>query len=162
MKEVGLRLHPDKTRIVYCKDGNRRDAHSNTSFTFLGFTFRARGARRKDGQIFSSFLPAVSRDALKKMGGVVRRWRINLRTTDDVAALAAWLNPVIRGWMNYYGEFYRSALYRLLQRINTYLVRWARRKFKRLRSFKKAKRWWKGLIRRQPDLFAHWAWVTSF
>ena len=144
------------------QDGNRRDAHSNTSFTFLGFTFRARGARRKDGRIFSSFQPAVSRDALKKMGGVVRRWRINLRTTDDIAALAAWLNPVIRGWMNYYGAFYRSELYRLLQRINTYLVRWARRKFKRLRSFKKAKRWWKGLIRRQPRLFAHWAWVTSF
>ncbi|KJE23071.1 group II intron maturase family protein [Frankia torreyi] len=93
---------------------------------------------------------------------VVRRWRINLRTTEDIAALAAWLNPVIRGWMNYYGEFYRSELYRLLQRINTYLVRWARRKFKRLRSFKKAKRWWKGLIRRQPRLLAHWAWVTSF
>jgi RNA-directed DNA polymerase len=162
MKEVGLRLHPDKTRIVYCKDGNRRDAHSNTSFTFLGFTFRARGARRKDGRIFSSFQPAVSRDALKKMGGVVRRWRINLRTTDDIAALAAWLNPVVRGWMNYYGAFYRSELYRLLQRINTYLVRWARRKFKRLRSFKKAKRWWKGLVSRQPHLFAHWAWVTSF
>ena len=162
MREVGLRLHPDKTRIVYCQDGSRRDAYSNTSFTFLGYTFRARGARRKDGRIFSSFQPAVSRDALKKMGGVVRRWRINLRTSDDVAALAAWLNPVVRGWMNYYGAFYRSALYRLLQRINTYLVRWARRKFKRLRSFKKAKRWWKGLIRRQPHLFAHWAWVTSF
>jgi RNA-directed DNA polymerase len=162
MREVGLRLHPDKTRIVDCKNGNRREEYDNTSFTFLGYTFRMRGARRKDGQMFSSFLPAVSRDALKKMGGVVRRWRINLRTTEDIAALAAWLNPAIRGWMNYYGEFYRSELYRLLQRINTYLVRWARRKFKRLRSFKKAKRWWKGLIRRQPRLFAHWAWVTSF
>ncbi len=162
MKEVGLRLHPGKTRIVYCKDTNRRGNYENTSFTFLGFTFRARGARRKDGRKFSSFLPAVSRDALNKMGGVVRRRRINLRTTDDIAALAAWLNPVIRGWMNYYGQFYRSELYRLLLRINTYLVRWARRKFRRLRSFKKAKRWWKGLLRRQPRLFAHWAWVTSF
>ncbi|WP_250285696.1 group II intron reverse transcriptase/maturase [Frankia sp. CiP1_Cm_nod2] len=162
MKESGLHLHPDKTRIVYCQDENRREAYGNTSFSFLGYTFRARGARGKGGRTFSSFQPAVSRDALKKMGGVVRRWRIHLRTTDDIATLAAWLNPVIRGWVNYYGEFYRSELYRLLQRINTYLVRWARRKFKRLRSFKKAKRWWNGLICKQPRLFAHWAWCTSF
>jgi len=162
MEQVGLRLHPDKTRIVYCKDGNRREQYGITSFTFLGYTFRARGARRKDGLKFASFLPAVSREALKKMGEEVRRWRIHLRTTEDIATLAAWMNPVIRGWMNYYGAFYRSELYRLLERINTYLVRWARRKFKRLRSFKKAKRWWKGLTRRQPHLFPHWAWTTNF
>ncbi len=163
MEQVGLRLHPDKTRIVYCKDRKRRFEYPNTSFTFLGYTFRTRKAPTGDRKgMFAAFLPAVSREALKKMGQEVRRWRINLRTTTDIAALAEWMNPVIRGWMNYYGKFYRTELDGLLRRINTYLVRWARRKFKRLRSFKKAKRWWNSLLRRQPNLFAHWAWMTEF
>jgi RNA-directed DNA polymerase len=143
MTEVGLRLHPEKTKIVYCKDRKRRLDFPVTSFTFLGYTFRARQAPTRDRKsAFTAFLPAVSRDAMKKMSVTIRRWRINLRTTSDIAALAAWLNPVVRGWMNYYGKFYRTELNGLLRRINTYLVRWARRKFKRLRSFKRAKRWW--------------------
>lgn len=163
MADVGLALHPDKTKIVYCKDRKRRLAYGTTSFTYLGYGFRARKAPTRDGRsMFTAFLPAVSRDALKKIGGEVRRWRIHLRTTTDLAELARWMNPVIRGWMNYYGKFYRTELDGLLRRINTYLVRWARRKFKRLRSFKKAKRWWNGLLRRQPALFAHWAWMTEF
>jgi RNA-directed DNA polymerase len=163
MDNVGLRLHPAKTRIVYCKDRKRHLTGENTSFTFLGYTFRARKAPTRDGKsMFCAFLPAVSSNALKKMGGELRRWRINLRTTTDLADLAEWMNPVIRGWMTYYGKFYRTELNGLLRRINTYLVRWARRKFKRLRSFKKAKRWWHGLIQRQPGMFAHWAWMTEF
>ena len=163
MESVGLELHPAKTKIVYCKDRKRRFSYENTSFTFLGYTFRARKAPTGDGKsMFCAFLPAVSRDALKKMGGEVRRWRINLRTTSDLGELARWMNPVIRGWMSYYGKFYRTGLDGLLRRINTYLVRWARRKFKRLRSFKRARRWWHGLLRRQSALFAHWAWMTEF
>jgi RNA-directed DNA polymerase len=163
MTEVGLALHPEKTKIVYCKDRKRRLDHEHTSFTFLGYTFRARKAPTRDGKsMFTAFLPAVSRDALKKMSGEVRRWRINLRTTSDIGELAEWMNPVIRGWMTYYGKFYRTELDGLLRRINTYLVRWARRKFRRLRAFKRAKRWWNGLLRRQPALFAHWAWMTEF
>jgi hypothetical protein len=80
----------------------------------------------------------------------------------DLAGLAAWINPVVRGWMNYYGRFSRSQMYRLLQRINTYIVRWARNKYRRLGSFKKAKRWWTGLVDREPGLFAHWAWISTF
>jgi len=163
MEEVGLRLHPAKTKIVYCKDRNRRGECENTSFTFLGYTFRVRQAPTRDGtSAFSAFLPAVSRDALKKMGDTIRDWRIHLRNTTDLAELAGWINPIVRGWMTYYGKFYRTALYPLLRRINTYLVRWARRKFKRLRSFKRALRWWNGLLKRQPRLFAHWAWMTEF
>jgi RNA-directed DNA polymerase len=163
MAEVGLELHPEKTKIVYCKDRKRRLDHEHTSFTFLGYTFRARKAPTRDGKsMFTAFLPAVSRDALKKISGEVRRWRINLRTTSDIGELAVWMNPVIRGWMTYYGKFYRTELDGLLRRINTYLVRWARRKLRRLRAFKRAKRWWSGLLRRQPALFAHWAWMTEF
>ena len=162
MTEVGLALHPEKTKIVYCKDRKRRLGHEHTSFTFLGYTFRARKAPTRDGKsMFAAFLPAVSRDALKKMGGEVRRWRINLRTTTDLAELAEWMNPVIRGWMTYYGKFYRTELDGLLRRINTYLVRWARRKFTRLKSFKKANGGGTGCCR-AACLFAHWAWMTEF
>jgi RNA-directed DNA polymerase len=160
MAEVGLQLHPDKTRIVYCKDGKRRRRDcAETSFTFLGYTFRARNAPDRDGtSMFTGFLPAVSKDALKRMSEEVRSWRIHLRTTTDLQDLAAWINPIVRGWMTYYGRYYRTALDRLLRRINTYLMRWAQQKYKRLRPFRKALRWWKDLTARQPHLFAHWAW----
>ena len=164
MAEVGLELHPEKTKVVYCKDRKRRQPYDGPcKFTFLGYEFRARKAPTRDGtSMFTAFLPAVSKDALKRMSGEIRRWRINLRTTSDIAELAGWMNPVIRGWMTYYGKFYRTELHGLLKRINTYLVRWARRKFRRLRAFKRAKRWWNGLLQRQPALFAHWAWMTEF
>lgn len=164
MREVGLRLHPAKTKIVYCKDRKRSLPYDGPcSFTFLGYTFQARKAPTWDGtSMFAAFLPAVSKDALKRMSEELRSWRIHLRTTSDLAELAEWINPVVRGWVAYYGRFYRTELNTLLKRVNTYLVRWARRKFKRLRSFKKAKRWWHGLLQRQPALFAHWAWMTEF
>jgi len=163
LEEVGLRLHPDKTKVVYCKDRKRRLDYECTSFTFLGYTFRVRKAPTRDGRsMFAAFLPAISGDALKDKGRIIRGWRINLRTTSDLAELAEWLNPVIRGWMNYYGKFYRTEMFTLLRRINTYLVRWARRKFKRLRAFKRAKRWWNGLLQREPQLFVHWAWMPEF
>jgi RNA-directed DNA polymerase len=163
MAAVGLRLHPDKTKIVYCKDRKRRFDYPSTSFTYLGFTFRTRGAPTRDRtSAFAAFLPAMGTEALKAKSRIVREWRIHLRTTRDLADLAEWMNPVIRGWMDYYGTFYRHEMRGLLIRINTYLVRWARRKFKRLRSFKKARRWWLDLVKRCPDLFVHWEWTTAF
>lgn len=163
MDSVGLRLHPDKTKIVYCKDSKRRLNYGDTSFTFLGFTFRARKAPTGDGKsMFASFLPAISKDALNAKSHTLRRWRVHLRATNDLAELAAWMNPVIRGWMDYYGTFYRTGMYGLLRRINTYLMRWARKKFKRLRAFKRFTAWWHGLLSREPTLFAHWAWMPEF
>jgi len=159
MGEVGLKLHPDKTRIVYCKDGKRRGSHEHTSFTFLGYRFRARKAKSKTGRYFTSFLPAISPEALKAKGADLRSMRIHLRTTWTLDDLARWLNPIVRGWMTYYGRFYRSELEPLLQRVNTYLRRWAGKKYKRLRTYNRFKRWWDGLIDRQPGLFAQWKWV---
>ena len=150
MVEVGLRLHPDKTKIVYCQDANRRGSAEHTSFTFLGFTFRARRALNKNEVVFTSFLPAVSKDALKKMGQVVRRWRLHRRTDLNFADLARMINPVVRGWMNYYGAFYPSALSTLLARINTYLVRWVRKKYKRLRATRKAQARWEYVTTTYP------------
>ena len=162
MSEVGLRLHPDKTRIVYCKDGRRRAEHEHTSFTFLGYAFRARGARSKYGGCFTGFLPAISPEALKARSARLRELRIHRRTDLSLDGLARWLNPIIAGWMRYYGRFYRTALDPLLKRVNTYLRRWAGRKYKRLRTHKRFSRWWAGLLQRQPGLFAHWSAVRSY
>lgn len=163
MEEVGLQLHPDKTRIVYCKDGRRRGSHEHTSFTFLGFTFRARGAKnRTDGSVFTSFIPAMSTDAFKAKSAELRRMRIHRRTTLTLGELARWLNPIVTGWMAYYGRFCRSAMYPLLQRINTYLRRWAGRKYRRLRAYRRFVRWWEDVLERAPNLFPHWRWVRAF
>ncbi|GIM97873.1 group II intron reverse transcriptase/maturase [Paractinoplanes toevensis] len=163
MEEVGLRLHPDKTRIVYCKDANRRATYEHTAFTFLGYTFRPRGVRNERDQVtFTGFAPAISKDALKRISGTVRRWWLGRRTSWTLADIARWINPVVRGWMQYYGRFNRSALYPFLKRINAYLVRFLRNKFERARSFKKAQAGWQRIIDRYPKAFAHWAWVTAF
>jgi RNA-directed DNA polymerase len=162
MDDVGLRLHPDKTKIVYCKDSRRRGSYADTSFKFLGYTFGPRKARYPDGKAFTSFLPAVSPEALKAMGQQVREWRIHLRTRFDLNELADWINPIVSGWMTYYGRFYRSQLYPFLRRVNTYLMRWARKKYRRLRGYKRFKAWWTGIVDREPGLFKHWAWVNNF
>jgi|SRR5215472_10795869 len=142
------------------QDSRRRGSYEHTSFTFLGYTFRPRKARYPDGKAFMSFLPAVSAEALKAMGQRLRSWRIHLRCRDNLGELAEWINPIVTGWMPYYGRFYRSELYPLLRRVNTYLTRWPRRKYKRLRSFKRRVAWWNGLIERDPGLFRHRAWES--
>ena len=161
MQEVGLRLHPDKTRIVYCKDGQRREQHEHTSFTFLGYAFRARGARSK-GRNFNGFLPAISPEALTAKSVELRKMRIHRRTDLSLDDLARWLNPIVSGWINYYGRFYRSALNPLLRRINAYLRRWVGRKYKRLRTRKRYDRWLAGLLSRQPGLFIQWRLERSY
>jgi group II intron reverse transcriptase/maturase len=161
MEQVGLRLHPDKTKVVYCKDGKRRGSYEHTAFTFLGFTFQQRRARNRQGKKFSSFLPAISKDALKKTSTEVRSWRLHNRTGHTFKDLSQHTNPIVAGWMQYYGAFYRSALYPVLSRINAYLVCWIRKKYKRLRAKKKAMKCWRGAVERYPRMFAHWTWVPS-
>lgn len=161
--EVGLRLHPVKTKIVYCKDTARRGAFEHTSFTFLGYTFRARKTHNaRTGELFSSFNPAVSNEARKVKGAELRSWRLHRRPSATLRGLANWINPIVRGWMSYWGRFNRNELNPLLTRLNAYLLRWARKKYRRLRSFKRAKAWWLALVERAPKLFAHWEWTTAF
>jgi RNA-directed DNA polymerase len=151
MEEVGLCLHPAATKVVYCEDGRRRGAYPHTSFTFLGFTFRPRGARNPaTGQMFLSFVPAISKDALNKISRGIGRWRLHRRIGFTFAQLAKAINPVLAGWMQYYGRFCRSALYPLLMRVNAYLVRWIRDKYERLRSRRKALRCMRGIAERYP------------
>ena len=158
LASLGLQLHPEKTKIVYCKDGKRRADYEHVSFTFLGYTFAPRQVVDRNGKRFVGFLPAVSAAALAKMSAEVRRWRLHLKTSHDLAGLAAWINPIVAGWMNYYGRFYRSQLYPLLQRINTYLMRWASQKYKRLRGYRRFKVWWLRIVESEPELFTHWRW----
>lgn len=159
MAAVGLQLHPDKTRTVYCQDSKRRGDFPQTSFTFLGYTFRPRAVRGANGVKFTGFVPAISKAALKRISQQVRSWRLHRQTGRTAAELARLINPVVRGWMAYYGAFYRSALYPLLHRINTYVLRWIMAKYRKLRTWKHALRAMRDAIRRQPRYFAHWAWV---
>jgi RNA-directed DNA polymerase len=156
-EQVGLTLHPDKTRIVYCKDADRRDAHEVTSFTFLGYEFRPRLAKSRTGHHFVSFLPAVSTDAKKAMRAEIRFWRLHRRSYTTLDGLARMVNSIVQGWINYYGRFYRSELLHFLRRFNNYLVRWATRKYKRLRRRpRRAMAWLAEIAQRSPQLFAHW------
>jgi len=157
LAEVGLELHPAKTRVVYCKDADRRGDHEVTSFTFLGYTFRPRLAENRWGKHFVSFLPAVSKDAVKAMSREIRSWHIARRSDKSLTDLAQMVNSIVQGWINYYGRFYKSMLYPLLRRINEHLVRWACRKYKRLRRReKRARELLARAARRYPALFAHW------
>jgi RNA-directed DNA polymerase len=157
LAECGLQLNERKTRIVYCKDWTRRGSYEHERFDFLGYTFRPRLSRSKSGGRFVNFLPAVSDDARKRVGREIRRWRLHRWSGKTLTALARSINVIVQGWINYYGRFYRSELVRLLKRINEYLVRWARWKYKRLRRYPaKARRFLAAVFRREPGLFAHW------
>jgi group II intron reverse transcriptase/maturase len=156
--EVGLELHPDKTKIVYCKDSRRRQEYELVSFTFCGYTFRPREAYdRKQKQSFTGFLPAVAPGKLIDMSRKAASWRLHRRTNSTLDDLAEDVNPVLRGWLNYFTEFYPSAVIPICKRMDRHLMHWARRKYKRLkRSHKRARMWLKGVRRRTPGLFAHW------
>ncbi len=156
-KECTLELHREKTRIIYCKDEDRRKDYPQTSFDFLGFTFRPRRSKNRWGKPFINFSPAVSNEAGKAMRQEARRWRLHLRSDKSLEDLSRMFSPVVRGWINYYGSFYKSALYPTLQHLNQTLVRWATRKFKRLRRHRKRAEYWLGRIaQRQPWLFPQW------
>jgi len=132
LRQCGLELHPEKTRIVYCKDVNRQAVHPVVQFTFLGYTFRPRKAVDKYGRVYVNFAPTVSREALKAMRQTVRGWHLQLKCDKELSDLANMFGPILRGWSNYYGRFYASALKPLWRSVNEYLVRWMQRKYKRL------------------------------
>ena len=158
LKQCKLQLNAEKTRIVYCKDSNRDLDSEESSFDFLGFNFRPRSARNKSGRFFVSFSPAISKKAATAIRQTVRRdWQLKQRTFLSLNELAKRLNPVILGWINYYGKFCRSALYAVFGHINAAITGWVSRKFKRFRGHKtRAAQWLKGVARRDLNLFVHW------
>ena len=160
--ECRLMLHPEKTKVVYCKDTNRKGSYPILQFDFLGYTFRPRLAKWRGDLYGVSFLPAASPKALKAIRQAIRRWSLQTRSDKALDDLARMFNPFIRGWINYYSHFYKSALYPTLRRIDAFLVRWARRKFKRLRQRPKGARdWLARVIRSSHRLFAHWPLLYS-
>ncbi len=158
LRQCGLELHPMKTRLVYCKDDDRPGPHEHVSFTFLGYTFQPRRAKNRWGRYFVSFLPAMSPKAAKEVRAQIRAWRLaSTRNNQSLEDLARVINPVVRGWMNYYGRFYRSKCVRVLRHLNEALAAWARRKYRRFRRRERASMHWLGRIaRRDPNLFVLW------
>jgi RNA-directed DNA polymerase len=158
LAQYRLELHPEKTKIVYCKDVNRTKDHDNTSFVFLGFEFRPRQCRNGKGQFFVGFTPAVSPKSRKRMSRAIRAWNLTRLTTGTLAELAGEINPVVRGWMNYYGVYCRSDLSPTLRQIELVVAKWATRKYKKLhRRIVASTRMLAAIRQREPDLFAHWA-----
>lgn len=157
LQECGLELHPIKTKIVYCKDVDRKGTHENEEFTFLGYTFRPRLSKNKQGKTFVNFTPAISRTAANKIRKEIRSWKIHLRSDKQLSDLAHMFNSIVQGWVNYYGRFYKSAMYPFLRNIEMFLIRWVTRKYKRFRGHRQRAKSWLGRIRkREPNLFVHW------
>ena len=155
--ECGLQLNQQKTKIVYCKDGERRMNYPVTSFDFLGYTFRARQSKNRWGKMFSNFSPAISNKAAKAIRQTVRSWSLPKRSDKSLEDLAHMFNSVIRGWVEYYGAYYKSALYPTLRHIDRKLAWWAYRKHKRLRGHRRrASHFVERVACQQPRLFAHW------
>ena len=157
LADCALELNERKTRIVYCQDDDRRGSCERTSFDFLGYTFRPRRSKNRYGKFFVNFSPAVSDEAKTRMRREMRSWSVHRRSDKTLTDLALMFNRVLQGWINYYGRFYKSMLYPVFRHFNDTLVRWAMRKYKRLRRHKtRACRFIADVARRQPELFAHW------
>jgi group II intron reverse transcriptase/maturase len=155
--ECGLQLHPEKTKIVYCKDDDRRGNSKNESFDFLGYSFRARRSKNRFGKFFVNFSPGVSNAATKAIREEIRRWQLRCRIDKWIDDLARMFNPVIRGWITYYGRYYKSALYPTFRYLDQCLANWAMAKYKRLRRHRqRAGHWVSKTASRDPRLFAHW------
>ena len=159
LKQCGLELHPTKTKIVYCKDDNRRENFEPHTFDFLGYTFQPRRIRSNKGKYFIGFVPAMSNKAAKAVRQTMRGWRLAVfRNNQTLEALARFTDPFVRGWMNYYGRYYRSRCVRVLQHLNRILMRWVMRKYKRFRGRQRAATHWLGRIaKRDGDLFVLWS-----
>ena len=162
LAQCRLELNVQKTKIVYCKDSNRKGSYVNESFDFLGFTFRPRLSRNRNGRYFVNFSPAASNKATKAIRQGIRSWNLHRRTDKSLEDFAHMFNPIIRGWINYYGSYCKSALYRTFWHLDRILSRWASRKYKRLRGRqRRAQQWLRGIRKRQPLLFAHWSFAYA-
>jgi len=157
LAQCRLEVHPGKTRIVYCKDDDRPRRYPQERFDFLGYTFRPRRSKNRWGKYFINFSPAVSNSAGKAMRQKTRSWGLQERSDKSLEDLSRMFNPILRGWVNYYGRFYKSALYPTLRHLDRVLVQWAMRKYKRLHRHKRRAEHWLGRIaRKEPQLFTHW------
>ena len=155
-EQYGLQLNLEKTRIVYCKNDDRKGDYPNISFDFLGYTFKPRGAKNKYGRYFTSFLPAIAEKAKKAIRKEVRYWKLQLKVDKDLWDISNMFNKQIQGWINYYTHFYKSEMYGVLRYINGCLIKWVRRKYKKRKHRRRAEHWLGSIALRDRNLFAHW------
>lgn len=155
--ECKLEIHPEKTKIIYCKDGRRKGEYQNTKFNFLGYEFRRRTVVNKEKKLFTGFNPAISPESKKHIIKTIRKTGIRNRNELSIEAVAKFLNPKIRGWINYYGEYTKSALDDVMRQINIMLVGWCKNKYDRFKKSKvKAAKFLRTIEEKQPNLFIHW------
>jgi RNA-directed DNA polymerase len=164
LNECGLEMNEQKTKIIYCKDSNRkRKMKTEVKFDFLGYTFQPRQAQnqfRKES--FTNFLPGVSMKAMTAMNEKLNNMPILRIPGIEIEAVAKELNPVLQGWINYYGKFYKTKLKDFMRGINAKLANWAIRKYKKIRvSMTSAMKWVNRLSDKQPNLFAHWTFGSK-
>jgi len=163
LRDCGLEMHPEKTRVVYCKDSRRTGTHECVAFNFLGYTFRPRRIVDRRGQVRTGFTPAVSRAAMTAMRQAMRRWHLPLRSELSLGDLARMTASRVRGWIRYYCRFRGSEFQPVAEYIDRVIVRWAMRKYKRLRGHKARAFAWLGRVRRRyPRLFVHWSARGAF
>ena len=155
-RQFGLELNQEKTSIVYCKDDRRRLNYECTSFTFLGYTFRARRNKSRNGAYFVGFTPAVSEKAKTAMKQVIRKWKLQLKTNMSLKDIADTINRIVQGWINYYTHYYKTEFYEVLRYINNCLVKWVRRTYKKRNTRSRAEHWLGKIAKRDRNLFAHW------
>jgi len=160
LRECKLDLHPVKTKIVYCKDANRKGSSQNKKFDFLGYTFRPRTAKNRLGELFVSFCPAMSDKAKQSKREDIKSWQKEIKPNESLMEFISIINPAISGWINHYGKFYASELWSTMQYIDITLMRWAKKKFgKLMQTGQKMENWLSGIKKRQPNLFKHWQWM---
>ncbi|WP_341819026.1 reverse transcriptase domain-containing protein [Wolbachia endosymbiont (group B) of Phasia obesa] len=157
LAEYKLKLHPEKTQIVYCKDHYRKGEFPKQSFDFLGYTFRPRLAKNKVKGYRVLFMPAISNKAKKKIHQAIKSWKIHRQTSTTMEEISKKVNPIVRGWFQYYGRFYKSEMHPTLRNIERYLIKWARKKYKKLRAHGRLASQFLGKVRkRSPNIFYHW------
>jgi len=163
LRECRLEMHPTKTKIVYCQDKDRRREYPNTEFDFLGYTFRKVRIKDRLGRLQMNFIASVSKKAEQMLKDKVKALEIHKRTGSMIDMIAEALNPILRGWMNYFGKFNRSAMKRALDCVQRRLIKWAMSKYKNFRGHRRrAEEWLSQVRKREPNLFAHWALCGEF
>jgi RNA-directed DNA polymerase len=156
LRRCKLEAHPEKTKIVYCKDDDRRGSHEHERFDFLGYTFRPRPSKNRHGKFFVNFSPAMSDKAAKAARATIRSWRIQCRSDKSLEDISRMFRATLSGWLSYYGRYYKSGMYPTFRALNRRLVRWAQRKYKRYRHQRRATHWLRRIAKRDPTLFPHW------
>lgn len=154
--KCGIEMNIEKTKIVYCKELDRKDTFENTTFDFLGYTFRQRMVKTNTGRVFTGYAPAISSKAQKSIRKEIRSWNLQKQTSLSIIEIANKYNSKIQGWINYYSHFYKSEMRNVLRYINTCLVKWAMRKYKNITSRIKARKWLQRIAENNVKLFAHW------